>query len=204
MPKRWHQWKCELLFSSIKVTKSKLRTKLNYDYLQDVMVLVSSNLTLNHNKLSSQNNKNPILIQLSIPSEWRWLNAYYLSNSSYIFSLHQSGASSFHKPILLMFFQPVSSILSLAGPVYVFYPLHLLLPSSKHFLRLSQNMIIPPHNICPCQLICCFLQSQHVHQLLCIPLVHQLHTVYHPHHRSFCSFQNSYFIFSQTPCFAST
>ena len=70
------------------------------------------------------------------------------------------------------------------------------------FLRSSQNMTIPPHTIRLCQLICCFLQSQHAHQLLCILLVHQLYTVHRPYHRSFYSSQNSYFIFSQTPRFA--
>ena len=64
-------------------------------------------------------------------------------------------------------------------------------------------MTIPPHTVRPCQLICCFLQSQHVHQVLCIPLVHQLHTAHRPHHISFWASQNSYFIFSQTPRFAS-
>ena len=76
---------------------------------------------------------------------------------------------------------------------------------SIHFTYhcLYQSMIIPPHTIRPCQLICCFLQSQHVHQLHCIPLVHQLYTAHRPHHKSFCSSQNSYFIFSQTLRFAS-
>ena len=42
------------LFPSMKVTKSKLRTKLNDDHLQDVMFLATSNLTQDDNKLSSQ------------------------------------------------------------------------------------------------------------------------------------------------------
>ena len=71
------------------------------------------------------------------------------------------------------------------------------------FLTSPQNITIPPHTIRPFQLICCFLQSQHVHQFPCIPFVHQLYTVRRPHHRSFCSSQNSYLIFSQTPRFAS-
>ena len=54
-------------------------------------------------------------------------------------------------------------------------------------------MTIPPHTIRPCQLICCFLQSQHVHQLHCIPLVHQLYTAHCPQHRSFCSSQTTLF-----------
>ena len=45
---------CEQLFSSMKVTKSKLRTKLNDGHLQDVILLATSNLTPDHNKLSSQ------------------------------------------------------------------------------------------------------------------------------------------------------
>ena len=102
------------------------------------------------------------------------------------------------------FFPLVSSISSLVHPVYVFHPFHVPLSSSKHLPQFISNH---DHNtsyyFCPYQLICCFLQSQHVHQLLCISLVHQLHTIHHPHHRSFCSSQNTNFIFSQTPCFAS-
>ena len=44
---------CEQLFLSIKVTKSKLRTKLSDGHLQDVL-LTSFNLTRDHNILSSQ------------------------------------------------------------------------------------------------------------------------------------------------------
>ena len=47
-------YECEQLFSSIKVTKSKFRTQLNNGYLQDVVLLATSNLTLNLNKLASQ------------------------------------------------------------------------------------------------------------------------------------------------------
>ena len=61
-------------------------------------------------------------------------------------------------------------------------------------------MIIPPHTICPCQLIYCFLLSQQLH---CIPLVHPLYTAHRPYHRSFCSSQSGYIFFSQTPRFAS-
>ena len=46
---------CKQLFSSMKVTKSKLRTKLNDGHLQDVILLATSNLTPDHNKLSSKN-----------------------------------------------------------------------------------------------------------------------------------------------------
>ena len=70
------------------------------------------------------------------------------------------------------FLQLVFSILSSVGPVYVFHLLYVPLHSSKHF---SQVVLKHDHTtapICPCQLICCFLQSQNVHQLLCISLVH--------------------------------
>ena len=87
------------------------------------------------------------------------------------------------------FLQLIPSILSSVGPVYVFHPLHVPLLHQNFFVRSSQNMTTPPHTILPCQLICCFLQSQHVHQLLCIPLVHRLYTAHRPHHRFFCSSQ---------------
>ena len=119
--------------------------------------------------------------------------------------LHQSATSSFLKPILLMFPSTCSLHFILSQPCSHFHLLHV--PHFLYqnvFLRSSQNMIIPPsHIICPCQLICCFFQSQHVHQLHCIPHVHQLYTAHCLHHRSFCTFQNSYFIFSKTPSFAS-
>ena len=61
-----------------------------------------------------------------------------------------------------------------------FHPSSTLFTFSIHFmchclhqnilLSSSQNMTIPPHTIRPCQLICCCFQSQHVHQLHCIPL----------------------------------
>ena len=80
-------------------------------------------------------------------------------------------------------------------------PLYVPLFSSKHFFRSSRYMTVSPNTIRPCLFICCFLQSQHFHQLLCIPLVHQLYTTHRPHHRAFCSSRNSYFIFSQTSRF---
>ena len=85
------------------------------------------------------------------------------------------------------------------------FPTHLMYHylHQNIFLRLSQNMTILPHTIHHCQLIHCFLQTQHVHQLLCIPLFYQLYTAHRPYHRSFCSSQNSYFIFCQTPRFPS-
>ena len=45
---------CEQLFSSMKVTKSKLRTQLNDSHLQDIILLATSNLTPDLHKLSSQ------------------------------------------------------------------------------------------------------------------------------------------------------
>ena len=101
------------------------------------------------------------------------------------------------------FLQLVPSILSLISPVYVFHSLHVPLPSSKHLPQVVSKHDQPPHTICPCQLICCFLQSQHVHQLHCIPLVRKFYTAHRSHHRSFCSSQNSYFIFFQTSRFSS-
>ena len=112
--------------------------------------------------------------------------------------LHQSATSSFLKPTFLIFppFNPWLDLFTFSK-YFMFHCLH-----QNIFIRLSQNMTIPPHTIRPCQLICSFLQSQHVHQLHCIFLV-QLYTEHHPHHGSFCSSQNSYFIFSQTSHFAS-
>ena len=102
------------------------------------------------------------------------------------------------------FFQLVSFVSSLVIPVYIFihFMHHYLYQNIS--LRLSQNMIIPLHTICCGQLIGCFFQSQHVHQLHCIPLVHQLYTSHIPHHRFYWSLKNSYFIFSQTPQFTYT
>ena len=45
---------CKQLFSSMKVTKSKLRTQLNDGHLQDIILLATSNLTPDLHKLSSQ------------------------------------------------------------------------------------------------------------------------------------------------------
>ena len=102
--------------------------------------------------------------------------------STYIDLLHLFINQSF-----LCFFQLVPSISSLVGPVcfsihFMYHCLH-----QNIFLRSSQNITIPPCAICPYQLICSFLQSQHVHQFHCILLVHQLYTTLQPHHRSFCS-----------------
>ena len=145
--------------------------------------------------------KNLILIRLNFSSEWRWPDVtYYLRNSLH---QHRSVASSFLKQFFSCFFQ------HLFPPFYFWSALSFSIHFIYHclhqniFLRSSQNMTILPHTIRPCQLICFFLLSQHVHQLLCIPLVHQLHTTHRPYHRSFCSSQNSFFIFSQTPRLAS-
>ena len=64
----------------------------------------------------------------------------------------------------MCFLQLVPSISSLVGPVYVFHPLHAPLPLLKHLPQVIQNMTIPIYTICPCQLICCFFQYQHVQQ----------------------------------------
>ena len=45
---------CEQLFSSMKVTKSKLITQLNDGHLQDIILLATSNLTPDLHKFSSQ------------------------------------------------------------------------------------------------------------------------------------------------------
>ena len=78
------------------------------------------------------------------------------------------------------FLQLVPSISSSVGPVNVFHLLHVPLPSSKHLPQVAQNMTIPPHTIRHCQLICCFLQSQHVDQLLCIFLLSTNFTLHRP------------------------
>ena len=117
--------------------------------------------------------------------------------------LHLSATSFFLNQFFSCFVQLVPSI-SFRSALFTFFIhfmyhcLHLNI-----FFRSSQNMTIPPHTIRPCQLICCFFQSPRVHQLHCIPLVHQLYTAHRPHHRSFCTSQNSCNIFSQTPRFAS-
>ena len=107
--------------------------------------------------------------------------------------LHQSAASFFKTTFCFLQFVP--SISSSVNPVYDFHLLHVPLPSSKRLPYVISNCDHTSHTIHPCKLICCFLQSQHVHQLLCIPLFQQLYITHHPHHRSFCSSQNSYFIF---------
>ena len=45
---------CEQLFSSMKVTKSKLRKQPNDGHSQDIILLATSNLTPDLHKLSSQ------------------------------------------------------------------------------------------------------------------------------------------------------
>ena len=119
--------------------------------------------------------------------------------------LHQSVTSYFFKPILLMLLSTCSLHFILGRPCLRFPSISCTvpLPLSKHLPQVVLKMIIPPHTICLCQLICCFLQSQHVHKILCILLVYQLYIAHRHHHRSFCSSQNNYFIFSQTPRFAS-
>ena len=84
--------------------------------------------------------------------------------------LHRFMASSFLKPILLMFPSTWSLHFIFGRPCLRF-------PSTSCtiaiFLRSSQNMTIPSHTIRPCRIICYFLQSRHIHQLRCIPIVHR-------------------------------
>ena len=113
------------------------------------------------------------------------------TNLPHLLSLNQSHASFNLFPL----FHPQLALYTFSIH-FMYHCLH-----QNIFLRSSQNITVPPHTICPCQLICCFFQAQHIHQLHSIPLVHQLYTTHCSHQRSSCSSQNSYFILSQTPCF---
>ena len=83
------------------------------------------------------------------------------------------------------------------------------LPLALHFKleRFSQNMPIispqhmpvPSHSICLCHLNHCFLQSQHLHQVLCPLFLHQFCTTHCSYHCSLSPSQNCYLIFPQTP-----
>ena len=112
-----------------------------------------------------------------------------LLQSSYIFSPPTPICSSFFlKPIFLMFSSTCSLHFILNQPCLCFSSTSYTIAIIKtSFFRLSQNMTIPPHTIHACQLICSFLQPQLVHQLQCIPLVHQFYTAHHSYHRSLCS-----------------
>ena len=114
---------------------------------------------------------------------------FFLHLSTYTDLLHLSLNHSHVSCNLFPPFHPSSAMFTFFIP-FMYHCLH-----QNMFLRLSQNMTIPPCTICPCQLIFCFLQSQHINQLNFIPLVHQLYTGHHFHHRSFCSSQSSHFIF---------
>ena len=96
----------------------------------------------------------------------------YFGNSFYTFSSPT--------PICRIFF-PLTNPSHVSFDLFpLFHPWSALFTFAIHFiyhyLRQNfflwsfQNMTIPPHTIRPCQLICCILQCQHVHQLLCIPL----------------------------------
>ena len=76
------------------------------------------------------------------------------------------------------FFQLISFISSSVGAAYVFYPLHVSSPSSKHLPQVvSKHDHTTSHHLSlPIYLL--LFQSQHVHQLLCIPCP-QLYTA-HP------------------------
>ena len=117
--------------------------------------------------------------------------------------LHQSAMSFFLKPIYLMFPSTCVFYFIFGQPCLHFLSTSCTICFIKTSSLVISNMTIPPHIVHSCQLISCFLQYQHVHQLLCIPLVHQLYTAHRFHHRSISSSQNNCFIFSHTPCFAS-
>ena len=85
--------------------------------------------------------------------------------------LHQSVASFFLN-------QSFSCFLNLFPPFHLWsalftFSIHFMYHCLHQniFLKSSQNMTTPPHTISPCLLICCFLHSQHVHQLHCFSLV---------------------------------
>ena len=99
------------------------------------------------------------------------------------------------------FFQLVFFISSSVGPVYVFHPLHVPLPLSKHLPQVvsKHDHTTSHHSLLPAYLLLPSIPT--CHHLLCISLVDQLYTAHLPYHRSFCSSQNSYFIFSQNTTF---
>ena len=106
------------------------------------------------------------------------------------FFLHRSATSSFL--ILLMFSSTYSLHFILDWPC-----LHFSSTSCTiGFIKTSSSGSLKTYHLTSFTLASLFLQSQHVHQLLCIPLVHQLYTAHYPHDRCFCSSQNSYFVFS--------
>ena len=117
--------------------------------------------------------------------------------------LHQS-AASFFKPILLMFLLTCFLHFIFCQPCLRFpstlctigFTKHLLQVVSKHEHTNSHYLPLPAYLLLP--------STQHVHQLHGISLVHQLYIAHCSNHRSFCSSQNSYFIFSQTTHFFST
>ena len=87
------------------------------------------------------------------------------------------------------------------------HPLFAPLPSSKHLLQIiSKHDHTTSHHLpLPAYLLLSSILKKSVGNLLhCIPLVHQLYTAHGPHHRSFCSSQNSYFIFCSTAFHLST
>ena len=101
-------------------------------------------------------------------------------------------ASSFLKPILFML-SLVYSISSSANPVYIFHPLNVPLASSKHLPQvvLKHNNTTSYHLPLPA---CRLLSSIPICPSAFLSFsFHQLYPTYHPHHRSFCSSQNSIF-----------
>ena len=101
--------------------------------------------------------------------------------------LHQSGTSSFLKPPLSCFLQLVSSISSLVGPVYVFHPLYVPLPSSKHLPQVisEHDHTTSDHSPLPAYLLFPSIPTCPSAPLYssCPPT----YTTHCPHHRFFCS-----------------
>ena len=135
--------------------------------------------------------------------ERRCKKSYYFCNSSCTFSpcidlLHLLSLNQSFS----CFFRLVSSIPSSVDPVYAFHPLHVPLPLSKHLPQvvLKHNHITSYYSPLSAYLL---LPSIATCSLGRLYFSCQLYTTRRPYHGSFCPFQNSYFIFSQTPSFAS-
>ena len=94
--------------------------------------------------------------------------------STYTNLLHLSLYQSF-----TCFGQLVPSISSLVGPVYIFYPLHVPLPSSKYLLQVvsKHDHTTLHHSRLPAHLVLPSIPT--FHQLPCITLVHQLYITLH-------------------------
>ena len=75
-----------------------------------------------------------------------------------------------------------------------FLPLSLLLSCLHH-------MAMPTQTVCHSQLIYCFIQTQHQHQIISFFSIIELHSTHCCHHASLCPLQNSYLASFHTPCF---